>query len=223
MQFPYTLEQLIREVLEEVRQNSEHKLRLTERDRIYKSFGSLSDTLANNTYAWLGILTVKKILPIWNLYQMPDDMPESWRDLPERLIKLAEGVLRRTINLDTLTYEADEAYHIIGGENYPEQLDFVALASLTATSLTNNREPFKYARLTKDTTDDEFDENGDVASAAVKAYAGIFEEGKLVLTDDEYWKASMNSQKQLEFWEWWLIEAIPQAWELAHTTYRPPA
>jgi len=29
------------------------------------------------------------------------------------------------------------------------------------------------------------------------------------------WIERINNQLSLEFWEWWLTEAIPQAWELA--------
>jgi hypothetical protein len=32
----------------------------------------------------------------------------------------------------------------------------------------------------------------------------------------QYKPLSIDTQKRLEFWEWWLTEAIPQAWELAH-------
>lgn len=46
---------------------------------------------------------------------------------------------------------------------------------------------------------------GDVASAAATAYSDVYEDFEWVEVD---------LPKRLEFWEWWLSDAITQAWEL---------
>jgi hypothetical protein len=37
-------------------------------------------------------------------------------------------------------------------------------------------------------------------------------------SDPKHQLIRIDPQKELEFWEWWLTEAIPKAWELASKT-----
>ena len=62
----------------------------------------------------------------------------------------------------------------------------------------------------------------DFATKAALAYS-LLEEQDDVRVDyaepmffKEYVSLKKDKSKQKEFWEWWLTEAIPQAWELAH-------
>ena len=50
------------------------------------------------------------------------------------------------------------------------------------------------------------------AEAAHIAYAGVYD-------NRGYWEMRYDSHRNLEFWEWWLTEAVPQAWELAQTSF----
>ena len=42
---------------------------------------------------------------------------------------------------------------------------------------------------------------------AAIAYAGIYHEN--------YWTGKIDPAKSREFWQWWLTEALPKAWEQA--------
>jgi hypothetical protein len=56
----------------------------------------------------------------------------------------------------------------------------------------------------------------DFASIAMASYS-FKESEKTDLIDKRQINdlENFDPQKRLEFWEWWLTEAIPQAWELA--------
>jgi len=67
---------------------------------------------------------------------------------------------------------------------------------------------------------------GDFVTEAMKAYSIIDtnKPGHWLYSKGAISKLSgieVDLQKRLEFWEWWLTEAIPQAWELAQETYKP--
>ena len=54
-------------------------------------------------------------------------------------------------------------------------------------------------------------DSGDVVGAAVKAYSDVYSYNE---DNEDYEFEGPDLQKRLEFWEWWLSEAIPQAWEM---------
>lgn len=58
----------------------------------------------------------------------------------------------------------------------------------------------------------------DFVTAAVKAYTAI---DRNPLGEYKLWPDEFDAKKRLEFWEWWLTEAIPQAWELAKQSKLP--
>jgi hypothetical protein len=67
-----------------------------------------------------------------------------------------------------------------------------------------------------DVINDNYDEaeySKDFVMSSVKAYTAIDPN-----PPGEYklWPLKFDLEKRLEFWVWWLNEAIPQAWELAH-------
>jgi hypothetical protein len=37
---------------------------------------------------------------------------------------------------------------------------------------------------------------------------------------DPPYEIEFDDRKRLEFWEWWLTEAIPQAWDLGQDSYQ---
>jgi Immunity protein Imm5 len=199
-----------------------HNLLPKERLAIYDALG-----YNHRVIGWLCIKTAQHVLSIWDTI-IPDD------DTPHSMILLAESVLRGRISVkEAKTQDDNFYYHIIGGvlldndQETPYIAKHVCNACYDALKISFGARPFqKISRdIINQNTLDEFiaPDLGDTASSAVTAYAGT-----TVIASQSFGNPPIrnvivpipdfNPQKRLEFWTWWLKEAIPQAWELAHSS-----
>jgi hypothetical protein len=157
----------------------------------------------------------------------PQEEEDDFKTIPHRMLKTAEEVLYQTLDVKTAHDHLwlGEYYHYLG--SLPYDLTYnaycVVCAAYNALNMVFGNEPFHRVfwephPVDETTTDTRLQpEKSDVASAAVQAYAAIDENEPGVWCSDSkpYKPITFDSQKRLAFWEWWLTEAIPIAWESA--------
>ncbi|HEX2913278.1 MAG TPA: hypothetical protein VH186_20920 [Chloroflexia bacterium] len=131
-------------------------------------------------------------------------------DLPDFMLVVAEKVLDGVVSHRAAREVADMAFIMLG--NIPEIYELSPLANAAGTAFgealgqtITGLQTFKH-RLNQNPAVTGNESMGDVAGAAANTYSEIYEDFEFVEVD---------LRKRLEFWEWWLSEAIPQAWEVA--------
>jgi hypothetical protein len=215
MTLPDHVQSLIDEALIGIRADPQHHFSLTRRLALYKAFVSPDQKppSPNRFRGQLGVLTAKYVIPIWNQVlpiwkNIPPELTDD-NDLPQRLIWLAEGVLQGTMEIEAAWKEACDQWDAVGNigdsfsahqDNKPIPIYFACDAALKALHESLNKEFLGGRRGWEKYTDDNLPDVGrDAASSAVVAYAGNRETEEVDLN------------KRREFWEWWLLEAVPPA------------
>lgn len=134
-------------------------------------------------------------------------------DLLDYMLFVAEKVLEGTVSHAAARQVADLSGIMLGNipEMYELSLEAADVGNAAASALAQVIIGFQRFNEVLDEKPDinEFqlqDNGSDAASGAVSAYANIYEDFEFIEVDLE---------KRLEFWDWWLTQAIPQAWELA--------
>lgn len=225
---PEILQELIGEAVKEVKVHPHHNLSPVTRLNIYHSLDPIK--LTPSLYpkrGWLGVLTVRRILPIWQrampLWESENDKSNliSSNLLPEHILKLTENLLLGLIDVQFTWKEANNYWDEVGNliqeilEDFEKKVfntAHVCNASLHALHETLGVEFLGKLKNWAKYNDEQLSNHFfacDTAASAVIAYAG----GGNV--------SPFDPEKRLDFWEWWLTEAIPQAWELANSTYQP--
>jgi hypothetical protein len=142
------------------------------------------------------------VLPIWN-------RNESMEPSPKDLLGTLEGVLRGSITVDAARDTAEQAWSQLEQlGNSPKMTNdefnhafYAATTMVQALFETIGMRSLDGLSLSATDTDDWLDPwSSDTAKWAAIAYAGTTAE------------ATSGSEKRREFWEWWLLEAIPAAW-----------
>jgi hypothetical protein len=234
MSMPTTILQLVDKALAEVRSNAGHQLRPFLRRALYDAFRASTDaTIGKYVLKYLEILTVRHVLPLWQEEKLSyprDDLPR-----PSHLVKRYEDWVRGLLPFNSYIDPDIEGLAIemvnLTGEDvhsprYPIWCVFEAAVGLFFRTTLNPDENI---------TDDDLRNNPagkkDVAHLALIAYAGrlqsqISDHEKLKTIWEHWyyeteqdtplpWTLTLDPQASLEFWEWWLQEAIPRAWQLA--------
>lgn len=215
MQIPEDLKSLINLLLVKIRSDPSHHLQAQNRQEIYEAFGSRTDRRANSARGWLAVITARHVLSIFER-TLPDDTS------PRRRIEMAEATLQGSLLVEDAIREAAEGHEIAGRLWGHEDSEVTWNAYLAGTAAYRalaeaaGVDPFKKISwiLASESTDqggqpipfDQLSDEklaerlGDTASAAAVAYA----------YDADQLECDPN--KLLEFWSWWLEEAIPTAW-----------
>jgi len=240
MPMPTETQQLIQQALETVRNDPGHHLSLATRFELYKSFGPsrighfwqdspFKDvpsvqyfermvalwTIADFSLGWLAVVTAQKVAHFW-------DENEENKDIVNEILQTAENVLLGRADLE-------EAYRKLCNDfNWPLELStnlnagcayreaYFSLCTILDDMIDYFEQsyPEYYGEIH---IDDVVGVVGMFATLAVKAYSAVYIDPKsIVIANNETMVyVEFDPQKRLEFWEWWLMEAIPQAWELA--------
>lgn len=162
---------------------------------------------------YLGILTAKKVLPIWNRIwtQKTLEVELNGLVLPEQIIDTTQRILLNDMTIAENISELSTTYNTATAITHWLSSDIgnaFDTAYNTFVLIVDGLE-----MLEPYTAADETITQGwcDFAASAVKAYSIADKTAtRDVLEYDE--------EKITEFWFWWLTEAIPQAWELAQST-----
>lgn len=186
-------------------QHPEHAVVPIQRQRIYRAIGSLEVLRVNSVRGWLAHITAQHVLPKWNRNM---SIEPSAKDLLSTL----EDVLRGSINVATARDTAEQAWSQLEQfGNSPQMTDDEFNVAFYATTTivqalfeTIGMCSLDDLSLSATDTDDWIDPwSSDTAKWAAIAYVGTRVE------------ATSGSEKRREFWEWWLLEAIPAAWDKA--------
>lgn len=274
MKPPLALQSLCDQYLEKVRNDPQHSLEAADRSAIYQAFGPLLGmkqreiqngrlilTQADKAFGWLGIITARKVIPIWEAATVEDvDDNEDFSANPNEMLRVAEGVLLGTIDAQ-IALDRDLCNRFYYGGTGLEKRTTKPVYCANSAS---------YAALESIYSGVE-GLNSDFTSRAIMAYAGIDENESGLWWDAQIAQADKNietwletetdedakgfreafealnlklealnpeiieqvegwmaenkrraekfipikydPQKGLEFWQWWLGEAIPQAWD----------
>jgi len=220
---PNDIQETLDFVAVEMRQSLDYSLLPKHRLSIYRAINSYDGQLADKFFSWLDFLTAQHLENIWNQEMASDDF------VP-RMLTVAEGLLQGTLTLEQTKDERDLFYHAAGSLTYNEDVSSKAqntmLAAYNALQTVYGITPFQYADLEQ--IERGFSDEivaglsvADTAAYAVLAYAGFnvdYEyEADITESEIEGEETLFEPEKRLEFWEWWLFEAILQAWELTQT------
>lgn len=206
---PPSLEQLVAVSLESVHDHPLHALLPLRRRAIYDYLGPVRVRHAHHRRVWLDILTVKYVLPLWH-----EERPTDER--AQRLLTLAEQVLSERVDKQAAGDEAEAIWRWLTdddhGGRYEKLLDpayYTLGAAIMAVFVSLDENPLVGMILGEDETDANIDlASSDTAKWASNAIAG------------PVWKPDSDRDKRLDFWTWWLTEAVPAAWQ--HEDVPPP-
>jgi hypothetical protein len=228
MNIPVSLQQSIDSCLQIVGNNSYHTLLPKNRVQIYKNPDLVSLPYYLNFFGWLSFLSAKFVAPLWE-QEVPQD------DIVERMLTMSEGFLNGTIHTFDVRDELELFYNATGNayDEAPGAAGAVLGSAYAALMCCQGYIPFKEIspKQVENGLPDELlaSWRADAASYSVMAYSGyayreeILFNRKLYATEEEMlsdFLQSVNTDfeptKRKYFWEWWLLEAIPQAWKLAN-------
>lgn len=210
MTLPRTLQTLMTEALESVRRHPQHDLLLGYRQAIWAAFGpalhpgqpdSEAALVGHQRRVFLAVLTVRHVLPIW-LKVWPNNKS------PQRLLTHVEEVMKGEMSKDMALDAINRWWDVVDelgarSQNMAVTVGFAALQALATAAVDEMFEPDDIDVALTDS--EEFD-NNDASFYAAVAYA-----------NGPIWKIAAkpksDSAKRAQFWQWWLTEAVPAAYQ----------
>lgn len=220
--------------------DAHHNLFLNKRLPIYKCIERLDELNHLNIRGWLALLTARKVLYIWErtppYYSFPQLLVKDTESFLQNNLSLPD--LKAKYDLERLTgggfYNDPETY--TDKQRYSVEAALLAYTEAQRMLLYKEIWPSEMVHLIEGEIQQGYPDEMfvglfiDCASMAVCAYSGIsfdwdivddkVNEGindfqELLNTINTTFDTEFIPEKRLEFWEWWLKEAIPQARELA--------
>jgi Immunity protein Imm5 len=203
------LENLLEAALRFVENHPVHDLNLGYRQAIWAAFGLPLKLESNHNIGYLkriklALITARKVLPIW-------DAKFPKYKLPHEALKITEGSLIGKYNFKATEKYLHQAWTAI--ENLASEPEFQdddtqrAIAAGTSAVRTVSTvlydEKFDYNNICYENLDEDLDSFlVDTSFWAAISYAG------------PTWQPNVSEhKKRLEFWIWWLKEAVPIAWK----------
>jgi hypothetical protein len=197
--------------------------------------GQLKLSTADKVVAWQAILSVQHLLPIYERGILNSEQFEYQADfnfslyatLPHKTLDLASNVLKQLQNVEEVWLSLNNDFYyatltVNAIYNYPANCVYKAaceaLSMALGIRLYGN---YLASELFEETPkwfnkETELVPSDDCLSNLIRAYTVTNVEPEHKRNNTQVRKYS--NAKRLEFWEWWLMEAIPQAWELAHSS-----
>lgn len=205
MMVPPAVQQLVEDALLAVENHPQHALLPIYRAGIYDAIGPLgSNPTSYQIRGRLALSCAHLVLGVWQRTRPSDDRAE-------RLLSLAEQVLAGERDHRTAKKEADKAWDWLNNdygertEELPEGCFFALAAIVEAVYVVIGRDRFQDAATHENDTDADLDPwGGDTALWVATALAGP------VWSQDQ----GNHSFGRLDFWRWWLTEAIPSAYAM---------
>ncbi len=206
------LQSLIDALLSEVQTDSQHRMSPYRRRELYNAFYSAA-AAGQQGICWLAIITAKRALPMFQARYPDDTLPP---ELLEAAIDLLQGRVSREQIEDILDLGCHASTAAWGHDEreIPWSVWQAGNASYYALNVVCGGQPlravdhdyYKNDVLTP-WTDEELCEFFWPDPAAAAAIAS---------SSDRYGR-QFDSGKLLEFWTWWLVEAIPKAVEITQS------
>ncbi len=197
-QLPAELDQLIRQVSDAVKRDPEHQLLPGKRKQIYDLIAAYPG--GDSALKWLAAFTVLRTIYYWH-----EQTPEMFR--PFMLLTLARNALEGKadrVQMVQTAHAARSYYEDLEGAELDTRVIYAGVAAAEALLRVTGLDRWAEISISDKVTDDALDwSTSDVAKWAVSAYAG---------GTKRFGTKEVNLEKRLEFWIWWLEEAIPAAW-----------
>jgi hypothetical protein len=201
MDIPQSLKNLIENATEAVYNHPKNDLNLGYRQAIWAEFGPLGDESGLKKRTVLAKLTIEKVFPMWKS-AFPDD------NTPRKISKEVDQILDGSLSFSP----EDASEHVRGFWEWIEDIEasddeLTALnvgfgfVKLITTALFD--ELFDSKNIDYDCTDADVDSyDSDCSYYAAAAYS-----------NGTVWDEDSDASKRKKFWEWWLKEAVPEAWK----------
>lgn len=200
MDTPQSLKNLAEKALEAVHNHPKNDLNLGYRQAIWAEFGPPGDEFGLKKRTVLAKLTIEKVLPVWES-TFPDD------NTPGKILNEVRQILDGSLSFSS----EDASEHIRDFWEWIEDIEApddqltaldvgFGLVKLITTALFD--ELFNTEDIDYDCTDADVDSyDADCSYYAAAAYS-----------NGTVWDEDSDDSKRKEFWEWWLKEAVPEAW-----------
>ena len=216
MPLPTELQHSIDQALEAILNHPQHLLSTRHRRAIYNAFGAVENRNAEQARVRLAVMTAWRVLPVWQRVWPSDSLPQF-------ALRTAGEVLQGIVDAQTVEVEVSDASDVLEdlrntreGQAHLDAL-FAGQAAISALAKAFKLRSVVPARLAARINDynsymaaEEIDllsweilwveENNDTALWAAAAFAGGIGDIR------------PDPAKQGTFWEWWLTEAVPTAW-----------
>jgi hypothetical protein len=219
MALPEILTKVIETVSQERKNHPDGEVMPYYRQQIYDAItSSMHQDLAFKVRGWLEIVTAEKVLPIWQTIWHEKETPEFlwkyWLDkeMPERLLKITKNILNNVGNIEEAEAQFERVWRDISEEPGLEGIDdkYQNPYNARQAAVQALNWVLGYTKICPKYTLEETDADlldpqcGDAAAWASAAYGG-----------DLWSYTERDWSKRQGFWDWWLKEAVPQAWELS--------
>jgi len=182
-----------------VQTHPRHDLNLGFRQSIFFHIGPQLQFKAHRVRTHLAILTIEKVLPIWNAVLGPND-------LPYRAINIAKDVLSKNLSVEAASRERDSLWTECDDLAYEHSELQIAVGvgyGATQAIATAVHDECFDSETNFEITDEDVD--------AEDLDPSFF--GAAASANGTVWDDDSNSNNRRVFWEWWITEAIPSAWE----------
>ncbi|NER33932.1 MAG: hypothetical protein F6J93_07780 [Oscillatoria sp. SIO1A7] len=206
MSISIILQQKIEKARAALHRDTQFDLNLGYRQAIWAAFDlngeATSVKLGHKRRTMLAIITANRVLDIWESIWWQDDTPHCLLGAARLTIaqKLEHSQARAYRNeiWTKLENMASEPNH--QGFEYQKAIA-AGLSAVSALSTALDDEAFDRERIDEELTDADTDAyESDSSFWAAIAYAGAT------------WEANGDRNKRREFWQWWLTEAVKNAW-----------
>jgi len=199
-----TIQQRLQKCISELNNDPYHDLSPKSRRLLFEAMnqeiqgdwqGPVEMSKANYVRAQIAILVSKKVLPIWDKYIKPKH--------PHNILDKSEGYIIGAVTFDALSEDKSAFHAFLFNAGTPDELLAFPVGEAAAHAV--GVVLFDEIALDEDLSLEERDEpsdpdNYDCASWAANAYSNGFP-----VMDN------FDAQKSLEFWTWYINEAVPTA------------
>lgn len=219
MTAPEALRDVMALGLRQVREHPAHHLELGYRQLVWEALGPTLDRSqpyggkGHHRRTVLDRQAAEHALPIWDAAWPKDMRSETVDDTaPREVLAMARQTLvgpgddgAISTQILYLWTDYDEACHIAADEHIEHSTPLVLLATIKALMRAWNDMEFAPGRIAVSATDGHQGYHvTDAAYDASVAYAGGLP-----------WDTEANHERRREFWDWWLLVALPAAWDAA--------
>lgn len=216
---PHSIVQVRNEILPLIRAHPQHEFGQNRRRTIYNV---LRETPQGEQAAkWLALLSAQRVLSIYEqtIAQL-EQYDEETRTFPRQVLQAVEGILKQTSSDDSPRWLVNELYHFLH-IGLDLRVPYLALKATYEAAC----EVLGGIPLRSQVSLRKIDPNGAIewrssTTLSDEELAGIGCSADDAAVNAAYAWAEVPNRKYdyakvLEFWEWWLLEALPQAWENA--------
>jgi hypothetical protein len=199
LNIPEELTNLITEAQNELTKNSDGELVLPIRKKIWALLGEYRTELGRKRRTKLARLCVERAMPVWDCLTPPAINPKE-------MLSEIDTYYKGKIDWETLRTKKDDYWtdlENLDNKHVKYQLSslvgFAAINAITTAKFDNR---FGNNDKAPDAIDDDFDPyEWDASYYASGAVAGF------------KWIEGASVEKRRKFWEWYLTEAVPQAYK----------